>query len=142
VKGYFDDDETHEWASVPLPADWTRTYGAGTLTVCWRDQGWGSQKGCLWGRLVRRGGAALPWALISSNLAPQRWTVESFALPASWFTADDGAAALELGFVVGGKDDGTGHQLQVQEGGQLVLEPRQEAAGTTTTAAARAVSVT
>jgi len=60
VKGYFDDDETHEWASVPLPADWTRTYGAGTLTVCWRDQGWGSQKGCLWGRLVRRGGAALP----------------------------------------------------------------------------------
>ena len=68
---------------------------------------------------------------ISTGFAPQQWTEQAFPLPAAWFDAGAlaGAAApstaLELAFVVGSKADGTGHQLQLHEGGQLILEPRE-----------------
>ena len=136
--GYFDDDDKHEWAALALPTGWAGAYGGGRLDVRWRDQGWGSQKGLLYGRLVQAG-RAQPWSQLSTGFAPQRWMAQSFPLPTAWFDPPSGASAsspprssgtttLELAFVVGGKADGTGHQLQVQDGGTVVLQPRQPAA--------------
>ena len=136
VAGYEDDDEHHAWARVSLPPGWRRTFGSGYLSVRWRDQGWGSQKGVLLAKLAEADDAIpSPWSRISTHLAPQQWAQDTFPLPLAWFDAKPASfdasgtgGVVELAYVVGSKDDGTGHQLQVEEGALLVLDPREPAA--------------
>ena len=125
------DHEKHTWHRLQLPQSWAAC-GSGSLSVSWKDQGWGNQKGHLWGRVVPP--LAPPgtppegaWLRISTHNAPHQWKTETFQLPAAWFAEGaPGAQAtnLVLAYEVGG---GGGHELHLRDGAKLKLEPRRAA---------------
>jgi len=91
-------DDVATWIAVPDPGPLT----SGALSLRWKDQGWGNQKGLVY---VRRAGFA--WAKLSPTFAPHEVTDATFPLPPAVLA---GPGALELGYLVGG---GGGHELHV-----------------------------
>jgi len=121
------DHAKHHWTSISLPTRWEATFRTGTLSVTWKDQGWGNRKGHIWARV--NGERPQPWQRLSREVAAHNWRSDTFQLPAAWFVTDEPenrSGSLELACDIGG---GGGHSLHVRTGGQLSLTRRENAQG-------------
>ena len=74
------DHDVHKWTSLVLPARFPNAYSGGELSVKWKDQGWGNQKGHLWVRLS----AAQRLLLLCRGVTSVNWSADCRKLLAGY----------------------------------------------------------